>query len=113
MNAFANVGAKTYIWYGSWTGGVTYASVANIGLATLPRDRLGSVRPETSPLVVGKTTVPSGDDSSFLTCPVEIGSRAKLFINADPGVILVARLSRATPCPGITVLPEAARETGL
>ena len=32
---------------------------------------------------------------------------------SDPGVILVARLSRATPCPGITVLPEAASETGL
>jgi hypothetical protein len=32
---------------------------------------------------------------------------------SDPGVILVGRLSRATPCPGITVLPEAAPETGL
>ena len=32
---------------------------------------------------------------------------------SDPSVILVARLSRATTCPGITVLPEAASETGL
>jgi hypothetical protein len=32
---------------------------------------------------------------------------------SDPSVVLVARLSRATPCPGTTVLPEKGREQGL
>ena len=32
---------------------------------------------------------------------------------SDSSVILLARLSRATPCPGITVLPEVGREKGL
>jgi hypothetical protein len=32
---------------------------------------------------------------------------------SDTSVVLVGRLSKATPCPGKTVLPEAARETGL
>ena len=31
----------------------------------------------------------------------------------DTGVVLVGRLSRATPCPGTTILPGAANETGL
>ena len=32
---------------------------------------------------------------------------------SDTSVVLVGRLSKATSCPGKTVLPEAARETGL
>jgi hypothetical protein len=32
---------------------------------------------------------------------------------SDTSVVLVGRLSRATVCPGTSVLPEAARETGL
>jgi len=32
---------------------------------------------------------------------------------SDPSVVLVARLSRATPCPGTTVLPEKGPEQGL
>ena len=33
--------------------------------------------------------------------------------SGEPASLLVARLSAATPCPGITVLPKVARETGL
>lgn len=32
---------------------------------------------------------------------------------SDTSIVLVGRLSRATPCPGQTVLPEATRPTGL
>jgi hypothetical protein len=32
---------------------------------------------------------------------------------SDTSVVLVGRLSKATPCPGQTVLPAAARQTGL
>jgi hypothetical protein len=32
---------------------------------------------------------------------------------SDPDVVLVARLSRATPCPGTTVLPQAGAVSGL
>ena len=32
---------------------------------------------------------------------------------SDPSVVLVGRLSTATPCPGSTVLPEAVAQTGL
>jgi hypothetical protein len=32
---------------------------------------------------------------------------------SDAGLVLVAKLSAATPCPGVTVLPSAVSETGL
>ena len=32
---------------------------------------------------------------------------------SDTGVVLVGRLSRATPCPGTTSLPDGSRESGL
>jgi hypothetical protein len=38
---------------------------------------------------------------------------AYLRAGADPSLVLVARLSRATPCPGRTVLPTAGVESGL
>jgi hypothetical protein len=38
---------------------------------------------------------------------------AYIRFGSDPNVVLVARLSRATPCPGTTVLPQAGSESGL
>jgi hypothetical protein len=32
---------------------------------------------------------------------------------SDPSLVLVAKLSQATPCPGQTVLPRTVFETGL
>jgi hypothetical protein len=42
---FENVGDKTFIWYGSWDPrqGLDYRPRGGVGLATLPRDRFGSL----------------------------------------------------------------------
>jgi hypothetical protein len=72
---FANVGDQTYIWYGAWDPrpGLTYPPRGGVGLAVLPRDRLGALRvrdgSQTAELVTTKVKTRS--------------SRPRLFLNAE------------------------------
>ena len=80
--AFENVGDQTYIWYGSWLISDYWASEDHraIGLATLPRDRLGSLSTKFSPQTPqGDSALPAG----FVTCALKTDRKAKLWINAE------------------------------
>src|SRR5262249_31240906 len=71
--AFENIGDRTYIWYGGWDNDVTKVEGhSEVGLATLPRDRFGSLSVKTA-----------GQPASFLSAPVEVRGRAELTANVD------------------------------
>ena len=71
--AFENIGDRTYIWYGGWDNDVTKVEGhSEIGLATLPRDRIGALAVKT----VDKP-------AAFLTCPLQIDGDATLKLNVD------------------------------
>jgi hypothetical protein len=51
-------------------------------------------------------------DGQDLCLPLRVHD-AFVRYGSDTGVVLVGRLSRATPCPGTTILPDGSRESGL
>jgi hypothetical protein len=64
-NAFVNHGDKTYIWYGGAsdeTGKSTaIENNAEVGLATMPRDRFGYLRPTSGDAVLISQALPASD----------------------------------------------------
>ena len=67
---------ETFVYYAASTpvGNVAEAC-CNIGLATMPRDRFGSL-----------SLVPGANDGQFVTCPLQLDTPSRLFVNADvPG----------------------------
>ncbi len=78
---FVNVGDQTYIYYGAWDprpGGIdpgeVYPPRGGVGLATLERDRFGSLSPRTAGLPA---------DFTSTTIAVPTGRLPDFFINAD------------------------------
>ena len=71
---FENVGDQTYIWYGAWDPrvGLDYVPRGGVGLATLERDRFGSL----------SARDPS-NPAAFVTSALQIDLPARLWINAD------------------------------
>lgn len=93
-HAFANVGDRTYIWYGHWDC-EWVGRPQEIGLATLRRDGFGYLSTRTA-----------GMTGHFVTCPIELRTAgAKLLVNADglfPQSPLTVELvdDRDQPLPG-------------
>ena len=81
-HGFENVGDKTYLWYGAWDlrVGLSFVPRGGVGLATLDRDRLGSL----------SVLDPAGP-ASFVTSALNNHLPATLWINAD-GLSADARL---------------------
>ena len=79
---FENVGDQTYLWYGAWDlrAGLPYVPRGGVGLATLDRDRLGSL-----------SARDSANPASFVTSAVEVAQPTGLAVNAD-GLSPEARL---------------------
>jgi hypothetical protein len=71
---FENVGDRTFIWYGAWDPrvGTVYTPRGGVGLATLPRDRFGSLSPREAAL-----------PAELITAPVEMRAGTKLLANVD------------------------------
>jgi hypothetical protein len=71
---FENVGDETYIYYGAWDPrpGLSFKPRGGLGLATLPRDRLGSLSP-----MDGAST------ASLVTSAVNREGTFRLWVNAD------------------------------
>ncbi len=93
---------RTHICYCATTPGGNVGGVRmNIGLATLPRDRFGSL----------SLINPSGP-GQFLTCPLEVGGQTRLSLNASipSGASLKIAL---TDEDGLTELPGYGRKDGL
>ena len=71
---FANVGEQSYFYYGHWdmrVGG-NYRPRGGVGLATLPRDRLGFL-----------TTRQSNRPAAMITCALKVSGPLDVRINAD------------------------------
>lgn len=93
---FENVGDETYIYYGAWDPrrGLDFEPRGGVGLATLSRDRLGSLSP----------IVETGD-ACLVTSAVESDGAIRLRVNADglsPDTWLSIELldARERPLPG-------------
>ena len=70
---FENVGDRTYIWYGAWDLRAERKHTrGGVGLATLERDRFGSL----------SVRDPAGQ-GSFVTSLLQVGQEARLWVNAD------------------------------
>ena len=71
---FENVGDETYIYYGAWDPrpGLDFEPRGGVGLATLPRDRLGSLSP-----------IDETGDACLVTSAVENDGAMRLQVNAD------------------------------
>lgn len=73
---FANVGDQTYIYYGSWDPrpGTNYTPRGGVGLATLPRDRFGSL-----------SLRESNKPAQFVTAEIDISGfkTPHFYLNAD------------------------------
>jgi len=89
-----NIGDKTVIYYTAFTPtGDKMEGKTNLGLATLPRERFGSLTP-----------VPNAPFGQAVTCLIETGANAKLYANfeVEPG----GRLEVALTDPeGLTEIP--------
>jgi hypothetical protein len=103
---FANVGDQTYIYYGAWDprpGGIdpgeVYPPRGGVGLATLERDRFGSLSPRVS-----------GAPADFTTATIDVsgGHLPEFFINADglgPNAYLRVELLDAREQP-LSISPD-------
>jgi len=69
---FANVGDETRVYYGAWDPREAGWTRGGIGLATLPRDRFGSLRMQT----------PEGG-AELVTAPVSLTRRCRVLFNAS------------------------------
>ena len=71
---FENVGDQTYIWYGAWDlrAGLPYVPRGGVGLATLDRDRLGSL-----------SMRDPASRASFVTSALRVNQPAGVWVNAD------------------------------
>lgn len=107
---FENVGDRTFIWYGAWDPrvGTEYKPRGGVGLATLPRDRFGSLSPK-------DTTHPA----ELITAPVELRAGTRLLVNVDglseQGVLRVELLDlQERPLPQFAGVNAAVvRQSGL
>jgi len=70
---FENVGEQTLIWYGAWDpreSSTAYQPRGGVGLATLPRDRFGSLSPRYSER-----------EAELITAPVQLTDTATILAN--------------------------------
>ncbi|MDZ4818780.1 MAG: hypothetical protein SGJ20_07390 [Planctomycetota bacterium] len=74
-NAFVNYGDTTYIWYGGAsdeTGkSIAIENNAEVGLATLPRDRFGYLRPTAADAILISQELPASDGTVEIAVNVE------------------------------------------
>jgi hypothetical protein len=92
------VGEKTFIWYGAWDlqVGTNYEPRGGVGLATLPRDRFGSLSPRNP-----------GQPASFITKQFHVEDQPRVFVNAaglsDDALLRVELLDdRENPIPAFS-----------
>jgi hypothetical protein len=84
-NAFVNHGDTTYVWYGGAsdeTGkSIAIENNAEVGLATMPRDRFGYLRPTAADAVLVSQTLPAFDGMVDIAANVDgVGNAARLRI---------------------------------
>jgi hypothetical protein len=73
QGSIVNAEESTHIYYGATTpGGNRAGGHMNIGLATLPLDRFGSLR-----------LIPGNSTGQFVTCPIEVDGAAEARVNAE------------------------------
>lgn len=116
---FENIGDKTFIYYGAWdprgTGGAEVKR-GGVGLAVLPRDRLGELRVDLSGEGPGDYQLPAVT-AELVTTSVRVTNPVRFFVNAHGlgpearlRVTLLDHLER--PVPGaVTVVEEGGFQT--
>jgi hypothetical protein len=101
---FANVGDKTYLYYGAWDprpGGIdpgdVYPPRGGVGLATIERDRFGSLSPRDgaslAEFVTGEIEIPAQSTPEFFINVDGLGNKASLHIE------ILDDLEQSITCP--------------
>lgn len=80
---FENIGERTFLYYGAWDPRVKAARRGGVGIATLPRDRLGDLVVELAGKGPGDYQTPT-IVSEFVTAAVEVTPRSapRFYLNA-------------------------------